>query len=543
MKHLFQHSYPYGRKGVSYLVLGLLLVSFSCTMSKKSDETEQERQLLETVGQQWEILNPVLPGDRPDPTVIKIGDTYWASATSNEWAPLFPIFKSKDLLTWELVTYVFPDGAPDWARNNFWAPELSYDEAQNRIYAYYTARDKVSNRLSIAVASAAGPEGPYTDHGPLVAQESGSIDAFEMRDKDGKLYVLWKEDGNSRGLPTPMWAQEINEERTQLIGEMHELFRNDVAWEGGLVEGIAVFLKDDYFYATYSAGVCCDRECNYKTGVARAESLLGPWEKYAHNPVLKDNETWQCAGHGTVIEKDGDYYLLYHAYSAAGSVYVGREGVLEKINWEGGWPVFANNATSNHSRETLNFADDFKTGLNPLWQWRVTQDIQYHTNEEGLFLGASRENGDIGSLLVQPTRSPNYGITVTIDPENSGEKAEGGIALVGAAHNGFGAPIAAMGISVGDNNIKVWQTIDGTTEVLGNVAIADKNDPIDLKMQVSEGHIITFSYKTDNTWNTLISEQDADLLVPWGMGYRLGLVAKGNPAEAVNFNRIELNNL
>ncbi len=36
------------------------------------------------------IVNPVLPGDRPDPSVIKIGDTYWATATSNDnaWAGL-----------------------------------------------------------------------------------------------------------------------------------------------------------------------------------------------------------------------------------------------------------------------------------------------------------------------------------------------------------------------------------------------------------------------------------------------------------------------
>ena len=47
------------------------------------------------------IINPVLPGDRPDPTVIEINGEYWAAATSNEWSPLFPIFKSKDLVNWE----------------------------------------------------------------------------------------------------------------------------------------------------------------------------------------------------------------------------------------------------------------------------------------------------------------------------------------------------------------------------------------------------------------------------------------------------------
>lgn len=209
-----------------------------------------------------EIINPVLPGDRPDPTVIKVDDTYWASATSNEWAPLFPIFKSDDLVNWELATYVFPDGAPDWAAKNFWAPELTYDEEQDKVYAYYTARDKESRRLSVAVASADKPDGEYTDHGPLVAQKLGSIDAYEARDKDGTLYLLWKEDGNSRREPTPMWAQEITEDRTKLIGEKHELFRNDEPWEVQLVEGISIFEKGDYFYATYSAGACCNKACN-----------------------------------------------------------------------------------------------------------------------------------------------------------------------------------------------------------------------------------------------------------------------------------------
>ena len=155
------------------------------------------------------IINPVLPGDRPDPTVIEINGEYWAAATSNEWSPLFPIFKSKDLVNWELVNYVFPDGAPDWALNNFWAPELSYDEKQGKVYLYYTARDKRTKRLSCAAAVADSPMGRFKDLGPLVAQEPGSIDAFAARDEKGKLYLIWKEDGNSMGLPTNIWAQEM----------------------------------------------------------------------------------------------------------------------------------------------------------------------------------------------------------------------------------------------------------------------------------------------------------------------------------------------
>lgn len=152
-----------------------------------------------------------------------------------------PYFKSKDLVNWELVNYVFPDGAPDWALNNFWAPELSYDEKQGKVYLYYTARDKRTKRLSCAAAVADSPMGRFKDLGPLVAQEPGSIDAFAARDEKGKLYLIWKEDGNSMGLPTNIWAQEMTEDRTRLIGEMTSLFCNDTPWEEGLVEGVCVF--------------------------------------------------------------------------------------------------------------------------------------------------------------------------------------------------------------------------------------------------------------------------------------------------------------
>lgn len=490
----------------------------------------------------FEIVNPVLPGDRPDPTVIQIGDTYWASATSNEWAPLFPIFKSDDLQNWELVTYVFPDGAPDWAVNNFWAPELSYDEDRDMVYVYYTARDRESNRLSTAVASADSPEGPYTDHGPLVAQELGSIDGYEARDLDGTLYFMWKEDGNSQGQPTPMWAQEINEERTELIGEKVEMFRNDEPWEDNLVEGISIFREGNYFYALYSARSCCDVNCNYVTGIARSETLLGDWEKYDGNPILKDNDDWRCPGHGSVVRKDGEIFYLHHAYSRQGGVYVGREAVLERLVWsEDGWPVFRNDAQYNRETDTWDFASDFMDGLDPLWQWRVTQDINFMTNNDGLFVEASRENEELGSLLVRQTTSPNYDMIVTISHDGTDENAAGGIAVVGAAHNGFAAPVAATGISTEHGRVTVWETRERETQIQAE-AVIESSDTSELKIEVRDGYLLTFFMKLDGEWQSLIEDFDASHLVPWGMGFRYGMVANGEPGQQVNFKEFQLIN-
>jgi len=44
--------------------------------------------------------NPVIAGDFADPSVIRVGDTYYAAGTSSEWGPAYPIYSSKDLVNW-----------------------------------------------------------------------------------------------------------------------------------------------------------------------------------------------------------------------------------------------------------------------------------------------------------------------------------------------------------------------------------------------------------------------------------------------------------
>src|SRR5688500_2587973 len=146
----------------------------------------------------------VLPGDYPDPSAVKIGDSWWATATSSNWAPAFPLLQSKDLVRWEQKGYVFSQ-LPAWADYYFWAPEISYENG--KVYVYYAAHKKGGN-LCVGVASADRPEGPYRDHGALMCEPAGSIDAFPMRDENGKLFLIWKEDGNSIRQPTPISSEE-----------------------------------------------------------------------------------------------------------------------------------------------------------------------------------------------------------------------------------------------------------------------------------------------------------------------------------------------
>src|SRR5437868_7069599 len=322
--------------------------------------------------------NPVMAGDYPDPSIIRVGNDYWATATTSQWAPLFPILHSRDLVNWQIVGAALSQ-RPDWSDGNYWAPEISF--YRGRYYIYYTGHKK-SGSLCVAVMTAANPRGPYTDHGPLICQEAGSIDPMAVTDEKGERYLVWKEDGNSRNQPTPIWAQKLSSEGTKLAGERKELIRNTAAWESSLVEGPFILRHDGYFYMFYSGNACCGRGCNYAMGVARSRALLGPWEKNPANPILKGNDDWKCPGHGSIVsDPRGRDYLLYHAYHPQDFVYAGRQALLDEVKWGAdGWPTINNGkgpsaraaspfGVPEGNREYAVFDDFTSPRLTPGWQW------------------------------------------------------------------------------------------------------------------------------------------------------------------------------
>ncbi|STY59596.1 Beta-xylosidase [Mannheimia haemolytica] len=53
-----------------------------------------------------QIQNPVLPGFNPDPSIVRVGDTYYIATSTFEWFPGVRIHESKDLVHWNLVKNV-----------------------------------------------------------------------------------------------------------------------------------------------------------------------------------------------------------------------------------------------------------------------------------------------------------------------------------------------------------------------------------------------------------------------------------------------------
>ena len=68
-----------------------------------------------------QFLNPVLPGDHPDPNVLKDGGDYYLSYSSFDYYPGVVIWHSRDLVNWSpigpaLRTYIGTVWALDLAK-------------------------------------------------------------------------------------------------------------------------------------------------------------------------------------------------------------------------------------------------------------------------------------------------------------------------------------------------------------------------------------------------------------------------------------------
>ncbi|GAA4027800.1 hypothetical protein GCM10022281_03160 [Sphingomonas rosea] len=140
-----------------------------------------------------------------DPAVMRCVDGWWLVATSNDAPDAFPILHSEDLERWEPRGFVFEEGTtPGWTAagqkvGDFWAPEIA--RVGDEFWLSYTAR-AADRTLSIGLARAAHPAGPWVDNGePLLT--GTVIDSHVHVDASGTPWLLWKKDSNSHW-PRPL---------------------------------------------------------------------------------------------------------------------------------------------------------------------------------------------------------------------------------------------------------------------------------------------------------------------------------------------------
>ncbi len=487
--------------------------------------------------------NPVIAGDFADPSIIRVGDTFYATGTSSEWAPFYPIYTSKDLVRWRQIGHVF-EKMPEWASSSFWAPELFHHKGT--FYVYYTARRKSDNVSVIGVATTDDPRKGFKDRGIIREWGTEAIDGFVFQDKDGRLYFSWKAYGLDKDRPIELLACEMTDDALGFKGEPFEL-----RLAGGRpisAEGQVMTRRGDWYYLFYSTKGCCGRGCDYQLEVARARDLKGPWEPSPLGPLLTGGEGWKCPGHGTLVSlPDGRDYFLYHAYHARENVFTGRQGLLDQVLWpQDGWPGFASGTSPSLSAPlpfpgrtaaaaSMDFADSFDgPGRSVEWQWDLKHPPKANIADGKLRLEVSETTtgSPAGTFFGIRVRQGDYSFTATIDPRGT---ASEGIAAYGDEKNSLGARIA-------DGSLAVWKVEQGKSQQLAAAPLPEAG-ALQLRMDVREGRRFRFSSSTDGKqWQPISGGMDIDgaFLPPWDRAPRVGLIVAGKTGDSGYFESAEL---
>lgn len=243
--------------------------------------------------------NPIIDRMGPaDPHVIRYQGKYYLYPTTDSRG--YEVYISTNLVDWELhPKKVFED-----ARGGVWAPDVWHHvRGDGKFYLYYTVGRQTKY---IGVAVAEGPLGPFVDKGVLA---TNAIDAHLFQDDDGQLYLYYVNLAGGFKILVTRMADPLTRK-----GEALEIIRPTEDWEkasGQVTEGPFMLKHKGVYYLMYS-GSGADSP-HYAIGYATASSPLGPFTKYAGNPIARRGGNVLGPGHHCVIAApDGRWWMVYH---------------------------------------------------------------------------------------------------------------------------------------------------------------------------------------------------------------------------------------
>ena len=256
-------------------------------------------------------------GDLGDPFILPV--TAPGSATgfiafgTGDWPARIPTAHSADLVSWQKGPDALPD-LPAWAaadpRHSLsWAPAV-LDTGQGYVL-FVTLPDGRSGQQCIGVATSPVPGGPYhpAGDGPLVCQHDlgGSIDPSVVKDGGGGLHLLWKDESNTRGRPSGLWAQALRPDGLGLTGPPHRLLSARRPWQQNIIEEPAAIPAAAGGWWLFYSGSLFDTP-DYATGLAYCRTLDGPCRETSDRPFLTTTalkEQGQSAPGGLETFRDG----------------------------------------------------------------------------------------------------------------------------------------------------------------------------------------------------------------------------------------------
>ncbi len=331
------------------MIITLLIGSLLITPVTKKHDLEQNLSWVSYIQDTAQYTNPVFEPVLADPSVIRVGDYFYAYGTEDNWGDeggyhLVPVVRSQDLVHWELMGNAM-ETKPDWKpKGGIWAPDVT--QVGEAFYMYYSFSTWGDSNPGIGLAIASEPEGPFVDQGPVFTSEeigvANSIDPFYM-EHDGEKYLIW---GSFHGL----FLTRLTPDGKKPQGQKIQL-------TGNHLEAAYLHERDGYFYLFGSAGTCCEgANSTYRVLVGRSEALEGPYLDSKGNNLM-DNKSGEYVvqgnsgesgfvgpGHNAELITDdaGQDWMLYHGMDKVQPKLANgvnrRVLLLDRIDWSAGWP-------------------------------------------------------------------------------------------------------------------------------------------------------------------------------------------------------------
>lgn len=284
------------------------------------------------------VVNPVLRGFHPDPSVVRDGDRWILATSTFEWFPGIALHASTDLVTWTPIGHVVTDpdvpglsGVPDSC--GIWAPSIDERDGEFRVVfsVVRSAAPSPYRDVETFVATAPRPEGPWSTPRYL---NSAGFDPSLFTDDDGVDHLLTIRWDHRPGRPhfAGIESTPVDVARGQLTGPTRLLLTHDT-----LIEGPNVYPHGDGWLMLLAEG---GTGFNHGIRAAYAERPEGPWT-LDPEPLLtaRDDPASPLgkAGHGELTTgPDGDTYLFYLASRPVRTFErphcpLGRETCLDRV--------------------------------------------------------------------------------------------------------------------------------------------------------------------------------------------------------------------
>lgn len=359
------------------------------------------------------IKNPVLSGFHPDPSIIRVGDTYYLANSTFEWFPGIRLHESKDLVHWKLldapldsVEMLDMKGNP--SSGGIWAPDLSY--ADNKFWLVFTdvkVVDGAFKDMTNYLTTATNIHGPWTT--PIRLNGVG-FDPSLFHDEDGRKYLV-QQTWDHREYKNPfngITLTEFDVETMQLKPETARMI-----YEGtnvGLVEGPHLYKINGRYYLFVAEG---GTVFTHQEVVARSSSLeADSFETDPHGPFLTNYDTphsyLQKQGHGALVSTpSGEWYYaslcarpLHRENESVtnprGWSTLGRETAIQKVEWDSeDWPRIVGGHGGQTSVEAPKDAAPTEV-LSSRSHYDDFSEKQLNKNWQTLRVPISAEMGNVG---------------------------------------------------------------------------------------------------------------------------------------------------